>query len=109
MDQTHHDRFHSCHGRETLVLLTDMARVVLLVYHGAGHINPLLKPARVLEANHEVFFAGFAFFKDHVESQGFKFFPLHTVPFGLGFESWVNTVEKKTLVYWNALKDKWND
>lgn len=66
--------------------------------------------ARLLEENYEVTFAGFGFFQSHVKAQGFPFYPLKTVPFGLGFEHWVNTtLEKKKNAYWHSLKDRWSD
>lgn len=66
--------------------------------------------ARLLEENYEVTFAGFGFFQSHVKAQGFPFYPLKTVPFGLGFEHWVNTtLEKKKNPYWHSLKDRWTD
>lgn len=66
--------------------------------------------ARLLGENYEVTFAGFGFFQSHVQAQGFSFYPLKTVPFGLGFEHWVNnTLEKKKNAYWHSLKDRWSD
>src|SRR6185295_13633008 len=45
----------------------------------------------------------------HIEQQGFHYYSLRTVPFGLGFEPWVNTVEKKNNIYFHSLKDRWTD
>jgi UDP:flavonoid glycosyltransferase YjiC (YdhE family) len=86
-----------------------MARVVFLLYHGIGHFNPCFRLAKILRPQYEVVFAGHAFFSSYVKDQGFAFYPLKTVPFGLGFELWVNTIEKKKNVYWHSLKDRWTD
>lgn len=86
-----------------------MSRVIFLVYHGMGHFNASLKPAKILEPEHEVFLAGAGFFKSYVESQGLKYYPLKTVPFGLGFETWVNTINKSSHVYFNTLCDRWTN
>lgn len=87
-----------------------MQRVVFLIYHGMSHFNACFRMARLLEENYEVTFAGFGFFQAHVKAQGFSYYPLKTVPFGLGFEHWVNTtLEKKKNAYWHSLKDRWND
>lgn len=85
-------------------------RVVFLFYHGFGHINSFLKPARILEsANYEVYFAGTGFFRQYISSQGFKFYLLRTYPFGYGLERWVNTVEKKKKIYLHTLRDRITD
>ena len=84
--------------------------VVILHYHGVGHINPCLPIARILEkANYKVYFAGVEYFNKYVTSQGFSYHVLHSVPFGLGFEKWVNTIEKKKNIYWSNLRDRIND
>jgi UDP:flavonoid glycosyltransferase YjiC (YdhE family) len=85
-------------------------KVIFLLYHGRGHFNACFKPAKILsEKNHQVIFAGFAYFKNYVLQQGFDFYPLQTVPFGLGFERWVNTMEKKKFLHWHVVKDRWTD
>lgn len=61
----------------------------------------------MLQPEFEVVFAGFGFFKNHVQAQGIEYYPLRTVPFGLGFEAWVNVMEKKKNIYWQVLKDRW--
>jgi len=86
-----------------------MARVVFLLYHGIGHFNPCFRLAKILRPEYEVVFAGHSFFTNYVKDQGFAFYPLKSVPFGLGFESWVNTIEKKKNIYWHSLKDRWTD
>jgi zeaxanthin glucosyltransferase len=83
--------------------------VVFLVYHGFGHFNACFKIAKSLTDEYNVIFAGHAFFQKHVTQQGFNFYPLKTVPFGMGFERWVNTTEKKSNIYWSALKDRWHN
>jgi len=87
-----------------------MIPVVFLHYHGVGHINPCIPIARILEkANYKVYFAGVEYFNKYVTSQGFSYHVLHSVPFGLGFEKWVNTIEKKRNIYWSDLRDRVND
>src|SRR5690606_13788210 len=49
------------------------------------------------------------FFNEYVTHQGFAYYPLRTVPFGLGVETWVNTVAKKKFVYWHTLHDRWTN
>jgi hypothetical protein len=72
-----------------------MLRFLILCYHGKGHFNPSFHLARSLQKKHEVLFSGYAYFQSYITSQGFSFYPLKTVPFGLGLESWVCEVEKK--------------
>ena len=83
--------------------------VVFLLYHGKGHFNACFKPARILSQTHRVIFAGVEFFKDHVVNQGIEYYPLKTVPFGTGLEQWMNTIEKKTNVYFRTVRDRFND
>jgi zeaxanthin glucosyltransferase len=88
----------------------DAKKIVFLVYHGRGHFNACFKPAKILRENgFEIVFAGFAYFKDYVLQQGFDYYALQTVPFGLGFERWVNTIEKKKNLHWQVIKDRWTD
>ena len=85
-------------------------RVVFLFYHGLSHIIAVLKVARILEsADYDVYFAGVDFFRPYVSSLGFKFKGLKSVPFGLGFESWVRTIEKEKYIYLSALRDRITD
>src|SRR5688572_16923885 len=85
-------------------------RVVFLFYHGLSHIIAVLKLARILEhTDYEVYFAGAEFFHQYVSSQGFKFKALKSVPFGLGFETWVRTIEKEKYIYLSALRDRATD
>ncbi len=85
-------------------------RAIFLFYHGFGHINAFLKPARILEENNfEVWFAGSGFFRDYIVAQGFKFYLLKSYPFGTGLEKWINTVEKKKNVYFRTLWDRITD
>src|SRR5687767_5196453 len=84
-----------------------MQRVVLLIYHGFGHFNACFKLAKILQEKYDVVFAGYRYFEQYVTDQGFQFYSLRTVPFGLGFEAWVNETEKKKNIYWHTLKDRW--
>jgi zeaxanthin glucosyltransferase len=85
-------------------------RVVFLFYHGFSHIIAILNLARILErANYEVYFAGAEFFHRYISRHGFKFKPLKSVPFGLGFETWIRTVENGKYVYLSALRDRITD
>ncbi|MEJ7646587.1 MAG: glycosyltransferase [Chryseolinea sp.] len=87
-----------------------MPRIVFLHYHGIGHLNPFFPLARILLDNeYEVFFAGVEAFRGHVEQAGFEFHPLRSVPFGLGFETWLNTIEKKKNIYLASLRDRISD
>jgi zeaxanthin glucosyltransferase len=84
-------------------------RVILLIYHGKGHLNATLGVAKILAEQYDVIFAGFPVFKNYIEGQGFPYFPLNTLPFGLGFERWLNIQEKKNLIPWQVLKDRFTD
>jgi len=87
-----------------------MASVVFLCYHGIGHINPCFPLARLLEQqSHMVTIATVAHFKKYITSAGFAHYPLKSVPFGMGFESWVNDTRKTRFRYWADLKDRYND
>lgn len=83
--------------------------VIFLMYHGQGHFNPCFRLAKILEQEYDVVFAGYRYFQNYVKGQGFNYYPLSTVPFGLGFEPWMNAIEKKKNIYWSTLKDRWND
>lgn len=85
-------------------------RVVILSFHGFGHINACLKLGRILqEANYEVFFAGAGYFRQYTLSQNFPYYLLKSVPFGLGLETWVNKIEKKKHPYLSSLLDRVTD
>jgi zeaxanthin glucosyltransferase len=86
-----------------------MPRYLFLCYHGKGHFNPCFQLARTLQQSHEVLFAGVQFFFKYITSQGFSYYPLKTVPFGLGLEEWMCEQQKRKPVYFHALKDRWND
>ena len=86
-----------------------MARFLFLCYHGKGHFNPCFHLARTLQQSHEVLFAGVQFFYKYITSQGFSYYPLKTVPFGLGLEEWMCEQQKRKPVYLHALKDRWSD
>lgn len=86
-----------------------MQTVVFLVYHGMGHFNACLGMAKILRQQHTVCFAGHPSFKDYLEAQGFMYYPLVSVPFGMGFEDWVNEQKNKKNVYLGSLKDRWRD
>jgi zeaxanthin glucosyltransferase len=86
-----------------------MKTVVFLIYHGMGHFNACFKMARMLSKNHDVVFAGVEFFKDYMEGQGFMYYPLKTVPFGMGFEQWLNEQNKSKHLYLDILKDRWTN
>jgi UDP:flavonoid glycosyltransferase YjiC (YdhE family) len=86
-----------------------MARFLFLCYHGKGHFNPCFNLARTLQKSHEVLFAGVQFFYKYITSQGFSYYPLKSVPFGLGLEGWVCEQQNKKPVYIYALKARWKD
>jgi zeaxanthin glucosyltransferase len=84
--------------------------VTLLIYHGRGHFNACFKIANILIQNkYKVTFCGHSYFKKYIEEQGFSFYPLNSVPFGLSFERWVNISEKRRNIFWNILKDRWTN
>ncbi|MEJ1239562.1 glycosyltransferase [Chryseolinea sp. T2] len=86
------------------------ARILFLCYHGVGHINPCFPLARILEnEGHTVTLATVAHFNGHVTRSGFHHYPLKSVPFGLGFESWVNAQRKARFKYWADLTDRYFD
>jgi len=84
-----------------------MRTVVFLPYHGIGHFNACFKIAKVLQMEYNIVFAGLSLFEEYVEGQGFPYYSLQTVPFGLGLEPWLNTVQKKKNIYFHSLKDRW--
>ena len=85
-------------------------RVIFLFYHGQGHIIAFSKAAKMLEAaNYEVYFAGSGFFQSFVAQLGFKFYLLKTTPFGLGLETWINTIKNKKHVNFTSLRDRITD
>lgn len=86
-----------------------MRRIIFLVYHGMGHFNACFRVAKELQSNCQVYFAGVEFFKRYVTAQGFTYYPLRSVPFGMGFENWINTIDKKKHVYFNSLLDRYRD
>lgn len=79
------------------------------MYHGMGHFNACFRLAKILKKDHEVIFAGFISFKEYIESQGFIFYPLRTIPFGLGFEKWTIEQEKRKLSYLWSVVYRWSD
>lgn len=86
-----------------------MKRIIILAYHGTGHFNACFGLAKALQAEHEVWFAGMEFFQKYVEAQGFYYYPLQTLPFGLGFETWVNKTAKSKHLYLHTLRDRWTN
>jgi UDP:flavonoid glycosyltransferase YjiC (YdhE family) len=84
-------------------------RVVLLIYHGKGHFNACFQIGKILQQHYDVVFSGYAYFTKYIEDQGFKFFPLKTVPFGLGFERWLNETEKSKNIFWKVITDHWKE
>ena len=86
-----------------------MARVVFLLYHGIGHFNPCFRLAKILQAQNDVIFVGHIFFESYVKNHGYNFHALKTVPFGMGFETWVNTIEGKKNIFCHSLRDRWKD
>jgi len=89
--------------------VSEKPRILLLLYHGSGHFNACFKLAEILSQRYDIIFAGVEFFKNHVTRQGFSFYPLRTVPFGLGLEHWVNSVQKRRPVYLHTVRDRWSD
>lgn len=86
-----------------------MARFLFLCYHGKGHFNPCFNLARTLQKSHEVLFGGVQFFYKYITSQGFSYYPLKSVPFGLGLEAWMCEQQKRKPIYIHALKARWKD
>lgn len=88
---------------------TSRKRIAFLLYHGTGHFNACFHLARKFKEEHEVIFVGVEYFKRSVESQGFSYYALRSVPFGINLENWVNEIQKKKFIWWQVLKDRWND
>jgi zeaxanthin glucosyltransferase len=66
--------------------------------------------ARILEEQgHVVTIATVAHFNGYVKRAGFSHHALKSVPFGLGFETWVNTERKARFRYWANLRDRYRD
>jgi len=86
-----------------------MQTVVFVMYHGMGHFNACLRAAKILFKQYQVVFAGHPSFQNYLEAQGFMYYPLHTVPFGMGFENWVNKQTKQKNIYLSSLTDRWRD
>jgi len=84
-------------------------KIAFILYHGMGHFNACFYLARQFQQNHEVIFLGVEYFKKHVESQGFNYYALQSVPFGLNLENWVNEIRMKKFIWWQTLKDRWRD
>lgn len=90
-------------------MLSERKRIAFILYHGTGHFNACFHLARKFNTDHEVVFVGVEYFKRYVEVQGFTYYPLQSVPFGLNLENWVNEIKKKKFIWWQTLKDRWND
>jgi zeaxanthin glucosyltransferase len=86
-----------------------MKTVVFHIYHGMGHFNACFKMARILSKEYDVVFSGAEFFKDYMQGQGFIYYPLKTVPFGMGFEKWINEQKKSKHLYLDILKNRWTN
>jgi UDP:flavonoid glycosyltransferase YjiC (YdhE family) len=83
--------------------------VLFLIYHGKSHFISCFHLARAIQHTHTVAFAGVEFFNGFVRSQGFSYYSLKTVPFGIGLEQWYNSVTNRKPVYWKTIVDRWTD
>jgi zeaxanthin glucosyltransferase len=83
--------------------------VLFLIYHGKSHFISCFNLARSIQHTHAVAFAGVEFFNGFVRSQGFNYYPLKTVPFGIGLEQWYNTVTNRKPVKRKTIVDRWTD
>jgi zeaxanthin glucosyltransferase len=83
--------------------------VLFLIYHGKSHFISCFSLARSIQHTHTVAFAGVEFFNGFVTSQGFSYYPLKTVPFGIGLDQWYNRVTNRKPVYWKTIADRWTD
>jgi zeaxanthin glucosyltransferase len=83
--------------------------VLFLIYHGKSHFISCFRLARSIQHTHTVAFAGVEFFNGFVRSQGFRYYPLKTVPFGIGLDQWYNSVTNRKPVYWKTIIDRWTD
>lgn len=86
-----------------------MAVVLFLIYHGKSHFISSFRLARSIQHNHTVAFAGVEFFKGFVKGQGFTYYPLRSVPFGIGLDQWYNSVTNRKPVYRKTVADRWSD
>jgi zeaxanthin glucosyltransferase len=82
--------------------------IVFLTFHGLSHFNASFRIARLLAKEHAVVFAGHPAFRGYVEAQGFGYYALESLPFGLGFEEWVNEQDKKGNIWIRSLRDRWS-
>jgi len=82
--------------------------LVFLTFHGISHFHASFRIARALSKTYTIIYAGFPSFRKYVESQGFRYYPLASVPFGLGFEEWVNEQEKANSPWFASLRDRWS-
>ncbi len=83
--------------------------VLFLLYHGKSHFISCFNLARSIQNTHTVVFAGVEFFNGFVKSQGFAYYPLKTIPFGIGLEKWYNSVTNRKPIYWKTIVDRWTD
>src|SRR5690349_10436802 len=83
--------------------------VLFLIYHGKSHFISCFNLARSIENTHTAVFAGVEFFSAFVKAQGFAYYPLKTVPFGIGLEKWYNSVTNRKPIYWKTIVDRWKD
>jgi zeaxanthin glucosyltransferase len=83
--------------------------VLFLIYHGKSHFISSFHLARTIQQTHTVAFAGVEFFSSFVKSQGFTYYPLKTVPFGIGLDEWYNSVTNPKPIHWKTIVDRWTD
>jgi zeaxanthin glucosyltransferase len=79
------------------------------MYHGMGHFNACFKMARMLSKEYDVVFAGAEYFENYMKGQGFIYYSLKSLPFGMGFEKWINEQKKSKHLYFDVLKDRWTN
>src|SRR5688572_12108985 len=82
--------------------------IIILTFHGISHFNASFRIARLLSRTHSIIYAGFPAFRGYIETQGFRYYTLESVPFGLGFEEWVNRRERVTNIWMRSVRDRWN-
>jgi zeaxanthin glucosyltransferase len=86
-----------------------MKRILLLPYHGTGHINPFMALASLLQAEYDCILAGHPHFNKYVRLHGFTWHSLESLPFGMNFEYWRNKTDGKSWLYFREVRDRYRD
>jgi zeaxanthin glucosyltransferase len=87
-----------------------MAKILILSYHGYGHVNPFISAARLLGREGNVCaIAAAAFFARYIQSAEVKAYRLRSVPFASDFEKWKYSQDKRSSLYFAELTGRFCD